>query len=188
MSHSLLEQTYMNLYISQLRMTVVVIFFIETISDFKWSGRTTKSICQFDLGLKNSTRANPRPQRPFYSSSEGTSLLRPDIGPAIPYSGPTRPPLAGPYAFSRFPRAKLSPHRIFLSDVKQLPAPTWIFSNHSTGYFLNLSSCSVYIPVDSSITVLFYFSTCHLYEYSTFSNTMPISCSVDMMFSQMYSA
>ncbi|XP_021955890.1 CD109 antigen isoform X1 [Folsomia candida] len=86
------------------------------------------------VGLRTSDKANPRPIRPFYDASLATSSLRPDIGPPISYNGPTRGPLQGPYAFSRIPRPKLSPYRIFLSNLKQLPAPTWIFNSSLTGY------------------------------------------------------
>ncbi|ODM93569.1 hypothetical protein Ocin01_13117 [Orchesella cincta] len=86
------------------------------------------------LDASSPKRADKRPVRPIYDSSVLTSSLRPDIGPAIPYRGPTRGPLAGPYAFSRIPKSRYSQYTIFLSDVKQLPAPTWIFVNTSTGY------------------------------------------------------
>ena len=44
---------------------------------------------------------------------------------------PTRPPLAGPYAFSRIPRPVWTHPRVFLP---QQPAPTWLFENVVAGY------------------------------------------------------
>lgn len=44
---------------------------------------------------------------------------------------PTRPPLAGPYAFSRIPRPVWTHPRVFLTHQ---PGPTWLFENVVAGY------------------------------------------------------
>ncbi|XP_017300547.2 CD109 antigen [Diaphorina citri] len=61
----------------------------------------------------------------------GVSTLKPDLGPAVTYRPVTRPPLAGPYAFSRIPAPFWSGPRVYLDhDID----PTWLFSNLSSGF------------------------------------------------------
>ncbi|VEN35278.1 unnamed protein product, partial [Callosobruchus maculatus] len=61
----------------------------------------------------------------------GPSTLKPDRGFAIPAIPATRPPLAGPYAFSRIPKPVWNKPKVYLTqDV----APTWLFKNFSSGY------------------------------------------------------
>ena len=52
--------------------------------------------------------------------------LNPDKGPGVEYESATRPPLAGPYAFSRLPRPVDNLPKIYLKN--DLPA-TWLFIN-----------------------------------------------------------
>ena len=56
--------------------------------------------------------------------------LNPDKGPGVTYETITRPPLAGPYAFSRLPRPVDNLPKIYLKN--DLPA-TWLFTNTTTG-------------------------------------------------------
>ena len=58
--------------------------------------------------------------------------LNPDKGPGVEYETITRPPLAGPYAFSRLPRPVDNLPKIYLKN--DLPA-TWLFTNTTTGQF-----------------------------------------------------
>ncbi|XP_051162274.1 thioester-containing protein 1 allele S3 isoform X1 [Leptopilina boulardi] len=63
-------------------------------------------------------------------SPEGVPTLRPDIGPPITHRLATRPPLAGPFAFSRIPFPVWNRPRVFLMhDIKD----TWLFTNSSSG-------------------------------------------------------
>ncbi len=55
--------------------------------------------------------------------------LNPDKGPGVEYETVTRPPLAGPYAFSRLPRPVDNLPKIYLKN--DLPA-TWLFANATT--------------------------------------------------------
>merc|ERR1719270_3089200 len=57
------------------------------------------------------------------------STVKPDQGPGVIYQTNTRPPLAGPYAFSRLPRPVDDLPKIYLKN--DLP-PTWLFTNSST--------------------------------------------------------
>ncbi|XP_066596179.1 CD109 antigen-like isoform X2 [Prorops nasuta] len=63
-------------------------------------------------------------------ASHGASTLRPDIGPPVTHRLATRPPLAGPYAFSRIPFPVWNKPRVFLMhDILN----TWLFTNFSSG-------------------------------------------------------
>uniref|UniRef100_A0A0C9RB01 CD109_0 protein n=1 Tax=Fopius arisanus TaxID=64838 RepID=A0A0C9RB01_9HYME len=63
-------------------------------------------------------------------SGHGESTLRPDIGPPVTHRLVTRPPLAGPYAFSRIPTPVWNRPRVFLMhDISN----TWLFTNFSSG-------------------------------------------------------
>ncbi|KYN33932.1 hypothetical protein ALC56_11746 [Trachymyrmex septentrionalis] len=64
-------------------------------------------------------------------SPHGVSTLRPDLGPPVTHRLATRPPLAGPYAFSRIPPPVWNKPRVFLMhDILN----TWLFTNFSSGY------------------------------------------------------
>ncbi|RLU17946.1 hypothetical protein DMN91_010186 [Ooceraea biroi] len=64
-------------------------------------------------------------------SPHGLSTLRPDLGPPVTHRLATRPPLAGPYAFSRIPPPVWNKPRVFLMhDILN----TWLFANFSSGY------------------------------------------------------
>ncbi|KAJ8876853.1 hypothetical protein PR048_021300 [Dryococelus australis] len=61
----------------------------------------------------------------------GLHTIKPDLGPAVVTEHVTRPPLAGPYAFSRFPAPAWDWPRVYLlHDL----ASTWLFANMSAGY------------------------------------------------------
>nr|XP_022900872.1 CD109 antigen-like [Onthophagus taurus] len=66
-----------------------------------------------------------------WPASFGSSTLKPERGAGSPASGATRPPLAGPYAFSRIPRPVSDKPKIYLSDIIQ---ETWLFTNFSSSY------------------------------------------------------
>ena len=57
------------------------------------------------------------------------STVKPDQGPGVIFESATRPPLAGPYAFSRLPRPVDDLPKIYLKN--DLPA-TWLFTNSTT--------------------------------------------------------
>jgi hypothetical protein len=64
------------------------------------------------------------------------STIRTDIGPPNPFKFHTKPPLAGPYAFSRIPRPRWDHPRIHLKHEIQ---NTWLFMNSfSSGYVKTL--------------------------------------------------
>lgn len=63
----------------------------------------------------------------------GSSTVKPDRGVGISYHTVTRPPLAGPYGFSRIPRPVWDKPKVYLTEEI---ADTWLFSNSSTGYAL----------------------------------------------------
>jgi len=84
-------------------------------------------------------------------SPHGVSTLRPDLGPPVTHRLATRPPLAGPYAFSRIPPPVWNKPRVFLMhDILN----TWLFTNFSSGYlyrilytlaFMHVSVCAIYM-------------------------------------------
>lgn len=59
------------------------------------------------------------------------STLRPDLGPGLEYNAPTRPPLAGPYAFSYLPPPPDPRPRLYLNQ--HVPS-TWLFRNTETKF------------------------------------------------------
>lgn len=61
----------------------------------------------------------------------GATTLRPDLGPGLAYNAPTRPPLAGPYAFSFLPPPPDSRPRLYLH---QAVPPTWLFRDAETKF------------------------------------------------------
>lgn len=76
------------------------------------------------------TRAENRPaHRPI--PAPGLPVLKPDLGPAVVYRPATRPPLAGPYAFSRIPTPVWNKPRVFL--MHDIASP-WLFTNLTIGY------------------------------------------------------
>lgn len=59
------------------------------------------------------------------------STVKPDRGVGLPIYSVTRPPLAGPYAFSRIPKPVWDKPKVYLmNDV----ADTWLFNNFSSGF------------------------------------------------------
>lgn len=82
-------------------------------------------------------RKNSIPGQPGYREGRvrgifhGLSTLKPDIGPPVKHRLATRPPLAGPYAFSRIPIPVWNRPRVFLMhDISN----TWLFTDFSSGY------------------------------------------------------
>ncbi|CAG9766032.1 unnamed protein product [Ceutorhynchus assimilis] len=61
----------------------------------------------------------------------GSSTIKPDRGFGVPLPTVTRPPLAGPYAFSRIPKPVWNKPKVYLTEHV---ADTWLFSNFSSGY------------------------------------------------------
>lgn len=61
----------------------------------------------------------------------GSSTIKPDRGFGVPLPTVTRPPLAGPYAFSRIPKPVWNKPKVYLTKNV---AETWLFSNFSSGY------------------------------------------------------
>ncbi|KAL1497123.1 hypothetical protein ABEB36_008133 [Hypothenemus hampei] len=61
----------------------------------------------------------------------GSSTVKPDRGFGVPLPTVTRPPLAGPYAFSRIPKPVWNKPKVYLTENI---ADTWLFSNFSSGY------------------------------------------------------
>lgn len=60
--------------------------------------------------------------------SYGSSTVKPDRGVGLTFHTITRPPLAGPYAFSRIPRPVWDKPKVYLTqDI----ADTWLFTNFS---------------------------------------------------------
>lgn len=60
-----------------------------------------------------------------------TSTVKPDRGFGVPLHSVTRPPLAGPYAFSRIPKPIFNRPKVYLTnDIES----TWLFTNFSSGY------------------------------------------------------
>lgn len=60
--------------------------------------------------------------------SHGSSTVKPDRGVGLAFHTITRPPLAGPYAFSRIPKPVWDKPKVYLS---QNIADTWLFTNFS---------------------------------------------------------
>lgn len=87
-------------------------------------------ICSDPGRSQDSLRAyNRPPNRPI--PAPGAPVVKPDLGPPVIYRPATRPPLAGPYAFSRFPTPVWNKPRVFLQhDIPD----TWLFANFSSGY------------------------------------------------------
>lgn len=62
--------------------------------------------------------------------SYDSSTVKPDRGIGLSFHTVTRPPLAGPYAFSRIPRPVWDKPKAYLTqDI----ADTWLFTNFSSG-------------------------------------------------------
>ncbi|XP_027843967.2 CD109 antigen-like isoform X1 [Aphis gossypii] len=74
-----------------------------------------------------STGQSPKLVVQFQSSAQ--PVVKPYIGPGAVVQPVTRPPLAGPYAFSRIPAPVWNKPRVFLTHALQ---DTWLFTNLST--------------------------------------------------------
>ncbi|KAK6619001.1 hypothetical protein RUM44_003383 [Polyplax serrata] len=87
-----------------------------------WEMKISRGLCP--RGVQN--RPTNRPILP-----PGSEVVKPDQGPAVTYRSRLRPPLAGPYAFSRIPIPIWDHPRVFLMhDV----ASSWLFTNVTSGY------------------------------------------------------
>lgn len=66
----------------------------------------------------------------IFGKNDVTKIKKADIGPAHVFRINTKPPLAGPYAFSRIPKPKWKRHRILLDhEIRD----TWMFHNTRSG-------------------------------------------------------
>lgn len=83
----------------------------------------------FHLAESSSSTASPYDNEISYPSGV-TTVKKTDIGPAHILRTNTRPPLAGPYAFSRIPKPYWDRPRVHLmNDIKD----TFLFVNFSSG-------------------------------------------------------
>lgn len=87
------------------------------------NGRPSNSNTRVEHRGENRPLGRPLP------SPNADNILNPDQGPGVEYESATRPPLAGPYAFSRLPRPADNLPKIYLKN--DLPA-TWLFTNATT--------------------------------------------------------
>ncbi|CAH0556688.1 unnamed protein product [Brassicogethes aeneus] len=105
---------------------------------FMWKpGQSNPHAAIYESGADLLTNAHVNRYRPtlediylrpvFY----GTATVKPDRGFVLPIHSVTRPPLAGPYAFSRIPKPVWNKPKVYLThDI----ANTWLFNNFSSGY------------------------------------------------------
>lgn len=91
---------------------------------------------------KGSERTTLRPKavnrptnRPI--PARGSATVAVDKGPSVTLPIQIRPPLEGPYAFSRIPTPADDNPKIYLL---RNPPPTWIFTSVDTGYTISSSS------------------------------------------------
>lgn len=66
----------------------------------------------------------------IFGRNELTTVKKTDIGPAHRLKLNTKPPLAGPYAFSRIPKSKWRRKRVLLDHVIR---DTWLFHSMLSG-------------------------------------------------------
>nr|CAD7424614.1 unnamed protein product [Timema monikensis] len=84
----------------------------------------------YNQGRVPGTLARNGPQnRP--APTAGQSTVKADRGPPVVFRPVTRPPLEGPYAFSRIPTPVWNRPRVFLPHDL---AATWLFANITSGY------------------------------------------------------
>nr|CAD7195115.1 unnamed protein product [Timema douglasi] len=84
----------------------------------------------YNQGWVPGTLARNGPQnRP--APTAGQSTVKADRGPPVVFRPVTRPPLEGPYAFSRIPTPVWNRPRVFLPHDL---AATWLFANVTSGY------------------------------------------------------
>lgn len=108
---------------------------------------------------------NRPPNRPI--PLPGRPALKPDLGPPVIFRSVTRPPLAGPYAFSRIPTPVWNRPRVFLlHDI----ADTWLFANFSSGYAftpcLSFFSCPSSFLSNVCLCCFFSLSFAYLFIFS----------------------
>ncbi len=99
---------------------------------FEESGAVILTNGQLRSGSPSRIARQPGNSRPFgrpLPSSPDADTLNPDKGPGVEYESATRPPLAGPYAFSTLPRPVDNLPKIYLTN--DLPE-TWLFLNVTT--------------------------------------------------------
>ncbi|XP_055853354.1 thioester-containing protein 1 allele R1 [Episyrphus balteatus] len=94
----------------------------------KQSGVITMSNTHYVIG--NDPQTTTSPTVTFNDDDKQSNIKKTDIGPAHKFEVNTRPPLAGPYAFSRIPKPFWSRPRV---HVMQDVAHTWLFMNISSG-------------------------------------------------------
>lgn len=66
----------------------------------------------------------------IFGVGEITTVKKTDIGPAHILRTNTKPPLAGPFAFSRIPKSKWKRQRVLLTNEIR---DTWLFSDIYSG-------------------------------------------------------
>lgn len=90
--------------------------------------RLTLPDCQIAVDTDQTTRS-PFEQG-LLNGTGLTTIKKTDIGPAHILKTNTRPPLAGPFAFSRLPKPVWDYPRVHIMHETQ---PTWLFVNFSSG-------------------------------------------------------
>ncbi|XP_023015119.2 thioester-containing protein 1 allele R1 isoform X1 [Leptinotarsa decemlineata] len=113
-------------------------FTMSSKTQFSWHpGASNPHTAIYESGADLQTNAHVNRHKPtlediylrpvFY----GSSTVKPDRGFGLPIHSVTRPPLAGPYAFSRIPKPVWNMPKVYLTqDI----APTWLFNNFTSGY------------------------------------------------------
>lgn len=87
------------------------------------------------LKTKNNFIARVKPtkfpyENEIFGVGEITTVKKTDFGPAHVLRTNTKPPLAGPYAFSRIPKSKWKRQRVLLThEIRD----TWLFSDIYSG-------------------------------------------------------
>lgn len=80
-------------------------------------------------------------------------VVKPYIGPGAVVQPVTRPPLAGPYAFSRIPAPVWNKPRVFLTHALQ---DTWLFTNLSARYGIREGGMGLFVINNTRIIKLVY--------------------------------
>lgn len=88
-------------------------------------------VCTFYIALASANTRSPIENEIAGRNNNILTKKKSDIGPAHLLRTNTKPPLAGPYAFSRIPKSKWKRKRVLLDHVIR---DTWLFVNFpSTG-------------------------------------------------------
>lgn len=106
---------------------VELIFVPRFVRRFRWIWTPCVCVC-IDRTRGRPTAVNRPLNRPI--PPRGSATVAIDKGPAVTLKPLVRPPLAGPYAFSRIPTPVDNNPKIYLL---RSPPPTWIFSSVTAG-------------------------------------------------------